>query len=92
MKLYGLLGAFIGFVVAVLVFTQIPAVAQQTSADEAWEIYASAFGSHSYFVVKHNRVTGETLVLNCGKDKTLSSTQGCFDDSEWMRLPTVVVE
>ena len=92
MKRYGLLGALVGFVVAVLGFTQIPAIAQQAEAESAWEIYASAFGTHSYFVVKHNRITGTTLVLNCGDSGSMGNVQGCDDDRRWMQLPTEIVE
>ena len=64
----------------------------QEAVDLAWEISASAFGTHSYFVVKHNRVTGVTLILNCGETTSISKTQGCDDDSQWMQLPILVVE
>ena len=82
MKRYGLLGALIGFVIAVLGFTQIPAVAQQTSAEVAWEVsvtpFSSGSGADQVLVVKHNRVTGQTLLLNC--------SNACGDE-EWFDYP-----
>ncbi len=51
--------------------------AQESSASSNWEIYASAYGQQSFFVVKHNRNTGETLILNGAKTKA----------KEWQKLP-----
>lgn len=45
---------------------------------QAWEIYHSAFGNQSFYVIKHNRLTGEAWVL--------SAEKGSEDDS-WMLLP-----
>ena len=45
---------------------------------QAWEINHSAFGQSSFYVVKHNRLTGETWVL--------SGERGAQDDS-WLLLP-----
>ncbi len=51
------------------------------TADSSWEIYHSAFGQQSFYVVKHNRVTGETLILfrPPGEDA---------DKEGWLVLPT----
>ena len=84
MKRYGLLGALVGFVIAVLGFTQIPAVAQQTSVEAAWDVIVSPFGSQSYVVVKHNSVTGQTLMLDCARS--------CSDNNVWWELATEVIE
>jgi len=53
--------------------------AQQDMKPElAWEIYHSPFGTHSFYAIKHNRVTGETWVL--------SGEKGAEDD-RWLLLP-----
>ena len=74
MKRYGLFGALIGFVVAVFVFIQVPATAQQSPLEASWEIYTTASNEH-LLVVKHNRVTGQTLILTCGNN--------CGAKEEW---------
>ena len=51
--------------------------AQESSASSNWEIYASPYGQQSFFVVKHNRETGDTLILNGAKTKA----------KEWQKLP-----
>ena len=124
MKRYGLLGALIGFVISVLGFTQIPAVAQEADSSEqqvneppapeqgawmrgipehfdprppgdpwmtfgatgiqlpeesAWEITVMPYGHGDLAVVKHNRITGQTLILNC------SST--CGNNEQWRDYP-----
>ena len=124
MKRYGLLGALIGFVIAVLGFTQIPAVAQEADSSEqqvneppapeqrarrrgiperfdpkrpggpgvtfgatgiqlpeesAWEITVMPYGDGDLAVIKHNRITGQTLILNC------SST--CGNNEQWRDYP-----
>lgn len=84
MKRYGLLGALVGFVVAVLVFTQIPAVAQQTNAEAAWDVIVSPFGQQSYVIVKHNSLTGQTLILDCARS--------CSDNNVWWELAVEVIE
>ena len=53
--------------------------AQQTASPEGvWEIHDSPFGQQSFYIVKHNRMTGETLVL--------SAEKGAKDDA-WLLLP-----
>ena len=83
MKRYGLLGALIGFVIAVLGFTQIPAVAQQTEVESPWEItvmpYSGGTGANAVLVAKHNRVTGQTLLLSC--------SNACGGGEEWRDYP-----
>ncbi len=78
MKRYGLLGALIGFVVAVLGFTQIPAIAQQAELESAWEIHIAAGNEHLY-LVKHNSVSGRTLILTCANN--------CGRNEEWHEYP-----
>ncbi len=51
--------------------------AQESSVSPNWEIYASPYGSQSFFVVKHNRETGDTLILNGRTGKA----------EEWLQLP-----
>ncbi len=52
------------------------------SEGQAWEIYTGPFGTQSFYVVKHNRLTGKTLVLNC-KGTTGVKCQ------QWEDLPVV---
>ncbi len=56
---------------------------QQPSEAEAWEIQSMATASQGggwFYVVKHNRITGETLVLSC---------KGGCNDEKWYELPIV---
>jgi hypothetical protein len=45
---------------------------------DEWEIQSGAFGGRSFYVVKHNRRTGETRVL--------SAERGAEND-KWLILP-----
>ena len=50
----------------------------QDLAAGAWEVQSSPFGQQSWYAIKHNTVTGETLVL--------SGNKGAEDDA-WLLLP-----
>tara|TARA_B110000503_G_C6887337_1_gene305260 strand:- start:155 stop:409 length:255 start_codon:yes stop_codon:yes gene_type:complete len=47
--------------------------------DDVWEVQLSSYGQSSFFVVKHNRVTGETQIFNGKKG----------NGKEWEILPVV---
>ena len=51
---------------------------QATGANQAWEIYHSAYGNNSFYVLKHNRLTGETFLLDA---------IGGADDDAWFLIP-----
>jgi len=70
----GILLVTVGFLVGVSIQRTD---AEESSASSNWEIYASPYGQSSFFVVKHNRETGDTLILNGAKAKA----------KEWLRLP-----
>jgi formaldehyde-activating enzyme involved in methanogenesis len=69
MKRYGILGAFVGgALVAAASLLLLPAQAQEGSANQAWEIAVESYSSGDkprLAVVKHNTVTGQTLILTC---------------------------
>lgn len=53
------------------------------SSESAWEIQsiASSDEAHTYlYVVKHNRITGETLILSC---------EDSCKSEQWYKLPAV---
>ena len=72
--IYGAALLVMGFVVGGLTGT-LRAQDESTTVDQAWEIYHSRYGDDSFYVVKHNRVTGETKVLD--------ARMGSMDD-EWV--------
>ena len=80
MKLRTILGGIGLFLLGFVAGTGLDAVkAQQHASPElAWEIYHAPFGMHSFYAIKHNRVTGETWVL--------SGEKGAEDD-RWLLLP-----
>ncbi len=80
MKPRTLLGALTLFCLGFLVGTgfDVANAQQNTKPEQAWEINHSPFGQHSFYVIKHNRLTGETWVL--------SGERGAKDDS-WLLLP-----
>ncbi len=51
---------------------------QNIEPEQAWEINHAPFGQHAFYVIKHNRLTGETWVLSADK--------GAKDDA-WLLLP-----
>ena len=69
MKRYGIVGACIGVALAVSLYFQfLPAEAQGLSVNESWEITVVSYSSGDkprLAVVKHNEVTGQTLILTC---------------------------
>jgi hypothetical protein len=65
------IGVFAGMIVD---HSSVSAQAEQG----AWEISHGAFGQQSFYVIKHNRITGETLEL--------SGARGATDDA-WLKLP-----
>ena len=80
MKAERMLVAALLLLVGFLVGTGLDVVKAQQSIEpeQAWEINHSPFGQHSFYVVKHNRLTGETWVL--------SGERGAKDD-KWLLLP-----
>ncbi len=80
MKAERMLVAVLLLLVGFLVGTGFDVVKAQQNIEpeQAWEINHSPFGQHSFYVVKHNRLTGETWVL--------SGAKGAKDDS-WLLLP-----
>ena len=69
MKRYGILGAFVGAaLVAAVSLLLLPAQAQEGSANQQWEISVESYSSGDkprLAVVKHNALTGQTLILTC---------------------------
>ena len=56
-------GTILGFVVGI----SLPLVADShdsSNVDGSWQIQSAPFGQQSFYVVKHNTVSGETLVLS----------------------------
>ena len=59
----------------------VPVIAQQEDkpdAAAAWQIQSSPFGQQSFYAIKHNVVTGETLVL--------SAEKGVGKKQKWMHF------
>ena len=76
-----LIFAAVALFLAGYVIGQRPGIvrAQQVTATEgAWEIHDSPFGQQSFYVIKHNRITGQTYVL--------SGARGAAHD-KWLLLP-----
>ena len=67
------------FVAGVLVSATYPVVAQQTDVDAAWEVTVSRPANNNVSFVKHNRITGQTLVLSC--------VMGLCQKQKWIELP-----
>lgn len=69
MKRYGVVGAVLGIALAVgFSLRLMPAEAQESSVDGAWQITVESYSSGDkprLAVVKHNTVTGQTLILTC---------------------------
>ncbi len=81
MTLRRFLGAAVLFLLGFLTgsgFDLATAQEQIGSKEQAWEIYHGSAGKDSFYVVKHNRLTGETLVL---------SAEGGAGDDSWLLLP-----
>lgn len=57
--------------------------AQSDPAAGAWEISHGAWGTQSWYAIKHNRITGEVWVL---------SAQKGIDGDSWLKLPEVVAK
>lgn len=73
MKLRDVVVACCFFFLGALVTSRIPLQAQNAARIETrdpanesggWEIAHGAYGQQSFYVIKHNRLTGETLILN----------------------------
>jgi len=80
MKSRGLVWSLVVFVLGLLVGSNLGTVRAQgdLQPEQAWEINHGPFGQHSFYAIKHNRLTGETWVL--------SGDKGAQDDS-WLLLP-----
>ena len=69
MKPYGVLGAVIGAALAATIsLLLMPAQAQESSVAGAWQLTVVSYSSGDkprLAVVKHNAVSGETLILTC---------------------------
>ena len=85
MKMKLMIGAVVGLVlVGGIAFGMLlSGPIQSVKADEAknkegyWEIQSGGSGNE-FYVIKHNRLTGETYVL---------SVYGKPDDKRWLKLP-----
>jgi len=69
MKLRDVVVACCFFVLGALATSRVPLRAQneaknETNVSGGWEIAHGAYGQQSFYVIKHNRITGETLILN----------------------------
>ena len=84
MKYRNALYAIAGVLVGTFGMAQIPAIAQDSSMEAAWEVIVTPFGQQSYAVVKHNTITGQTLILDCAKS--------CSEKDEWWELPVAVIK
>ena len=69
MKRFGVVAACFAVSLAAAFFMQLlPAQAQESSVDGAWEITVASYSSGDkprLAVVKHNRITGDTRILTC---------------------------
>lgn len=65
-------------VVLIVVLVAIVTMAQTSTLQNRWKLQAGRFGSNSFYAIKFNPQTGESLVL--------SGERGAKDDS-WLRLP-----
>ena len=69
MKRYGVVGVLLGVALAVVSSLRLlPAQAQGSSVEGAWEISVMSYSSGDkprLAVVKHNAVSGQTLILTC---------------------------
>ena len=52
--------------------------AHQEGAEGLWEIHHSPYATQSFYVIKHNALTGETWILDANKGA---------GDNIWMMLP-----
>lgn len=69
---------FVGLAVGSVLGAVADAVAQEQQVLDEWEIQSGSFGQQSFYVVKHNRFSGETLIL--------SAERGA-DNDKWLYLP-----
>ena len=51
----------------------------QLPEESAWEITVTPYGNDDLVVVKHNRITGQTLILSCSRT--------CGNNEEWRDYP-----
>ena len=69
MKRLGIVSAVLGVAVMVSVSLNLmPAAAQESHMDQAWELNVVSYSSGDkprLAVVKHNSITGQTLILTC---------------------------
>ena len=88
MKGVGIVGAVIGVALAVIVSVQLlPAQAQESSVAEAWDLTVVSYSSGDkprLAVVKHNGITGQTLILTCDNR--------CDADEVWRDFDSVASE
>jgi hypothetical protein len=79
MKRYGVVGMVLGMALAVAFSMRLlPAQAEESSVEGAWEITVASYSSGDkprLAVVKHNRVTGRTLIVTCDNR--------CNPDERW---------
>ena len=83
MKHRNILLALAGFIAGIGASMVLPALAQQRSESDTWEMMVTSYSGSTYSyigVVKHNVTTGQTLVLTC---------QGECEEKKnaWLDLP-----
>lgn len=65
MKQNVIIAALLGFIVGVGVFVLSPAGAQPAVEPKSWDLIVTPYSSDAIGLVKHNRDTGQTLILTC---------------------------
>ena len=79
MKVYGVVGAILGIALAIgLSMRLLPAQAEESSGAGAWEVTVTSYSSGDkprLAVVKHNSITGQTLIVTCDNR--------CNPDEQW---------
>ena len=86
MKGVGIITAAIGVALAAIVALQLlPAEAQESSVAEAWDLTVVSYSSGDkprLAVVKHNDITGQTLILTCDNRCDADEVWRDFDAAE----------
>ena len=82
MKLKTALIAAVSFVLGGLVAIVYPAIAQSPGSQSAWEVSFTrpTATNGNVTIVKHNRITGQTLVLSC-------PANACGKELKWSEFP-----
>ena len=82
MKLQTVTVACVAFVLGGLMAIVYPAIAQSPGAQSAWEVSFTrpSATNGNVTIVKHNRITGQTLVLSC-------PANSCGKKLRWSEYP-----